>query len=82
VGSLSSDRALAKDGSRGSTADGGDARRSAVRKRFLELGLDVATPEQQTSQGLGRFQEAEIKKWWPIIRPPTSRASERRRTTA
>jgi tripartite-type tricarboxylate transporter receptor subunit TctC len=40
----------------------------AVRKRFAELGLDVATPEQQTPQGLAAFQEAEIKKWWPIIK--------------
>jgi len=39
-----------------------------VRKRFAELGLDVATPEQQTPQGLAAFQEAEIKKWWPIIK--------------
>ena len=40
----------------------------AVRKRFGELGLDVAAPEQQTPQGLAAFQEAEIKKWWPIIK--------------
>jgi len=40
----------------------------AVRKRFADLGLDVASKEQQTSQGLAAFQEAEIKKWWPIIK--------------
>jgi tripartite-type tricarboxylate transporter receptor subunit TctC len=40
----------------------------AVRKRFGELGLDVASPEQQTPQGLAAFQAAEIKKWWPIIK--------------
>lgn len=40
----------------------------AVRKRFADLGLDVATKEQQTPQGLAAFQEAEIKKWWPIIK--------------
>jgi tripartite-type tricarboxylate transporter receptor subunit TctC len=40
----------------------------AVRKRFVELGLDVASPEQQTPQGLAAFQAAEIKKWWPIIK--------------
>jgi len=66
----SSDRAaLPKDVSRGSTARW--RTRSpirAVRKRFLELGLDVATPEQTDSQGLAAFQEAEIKKWWPIIK--------------
>jgi tripartite-type tricarboxylate transporter receptor subunit TctC len=40
----------------------------AVRKRFVELGLDVASAEQQTPEGLAAFQEAEIKKWWPIIK--------------
>ena len=40
----------------------------AVRKRFAELGLDVASKEQQTPAGLAAFQEAEIKKWWPIIK--------------
>jgi tripartite-type tricarboxylate transporter receptor subunit TctC len=40
----------------------------AVRKRFADLGLDVASKEQQTPQGLAAFQEAEIKKWWPIIK--------------
>ena len=39
----------------------------AVRKRFVDLGIDVATAEQQTPQGLAAFQAAEIKKWWPII---------------
>jgi tripartite-type tricarboxylate transporter receptor subunit TctC len=39
----------------------------AVRKRFAGLGIDVASKEQQTPQGLAAFQEAEIKKWWPII---------------
>ena len=40
----------------------------AVRKRFGELGLDVASREQQTPQGLAAFQAAEITKWWPIIK--------------
>jgi tripartite-type tricarboxylate transporter receptor subunit TctC len=41
---------------------------TAVRKRFAELGLDVASREQQTPEGLATFQAAEIKKWWPIIK--------------
>lgn len=41
---------------------------TAVRRRFAELGLDVASREQQTPQGLAAFQAAEIKKWWPIIK--------------
>jgi tripartite-type tricarboxylate transporter receptor subunit TctC len=37
-----------------------------VRTRFSELGLDVASREQQTPEGLAAFQKAEIEKWWPI----------------
>ena len=40
----------------------------AVKARFTELGLDMASPEQQTPQGLAKFQQAEIDKWWPIIK--------------
>ena len=40
----------------------------AVRARFVELGLDVASREQQTPEGLSAFQKAEIEKWWPIIK--------------
>ncbi len=40
----------------------------AVRPPFAELGLDVASREQQTPEGLAAFQKAEIEKWWPIIR--------------
>ena len=39
-----------------------------VRARFTELGLDVASREQQTPEGLAAFQKAEIEKWWPIIK--------------
>jgi tripartite-type tricarboxylate transporter receptor subunit TctC len=40
----------------------------AVKARFTELGLDVASSEQQTPEGLAKFQQAEIDKWWPIIK--------------
>jgi tripartite-type tricarboxylate transporter receptor subunit TctC len=40
----------------------------AVRARFAELGLDVASREQQTPEGLAAFHKAEIDKWWPIIK--------------
>jgi tripartite-type tricarboxylate transporter receptor subunit TctC len=40
----------------------------AIRARFAELGLDVASREQQTPQGLAAFHKAEIEKWWPIIK--------------
>jgi tripartite-type tricarboxylate transporter receptor subunit TctC len=39
-----------------------------VRKRFADLGLDVASREQQTPEGLAAFHKAEIEKWWPIIK--------------
>ena len=40
----------------------------AVRARFAELGLDVASREQQTPEGLAAFHKAEVEKWWPIIK--------------
>lgn len=40
----------------------------AVRARFSDLGLDIASREQQTPEGLAAFHKAEIEKWWPIIR--------------
>jgi tripartite-type tricarboxylate transporter receptor subunit TctC len=39
-----------------------------VKARFAQLGLDVAAREQQTPQGLTAFQNAEMDKWWPIIK--------------
>jgi tripartite-type tricarboxylate transporter receptor subunit TctC len=39
-----------------------------VRTRFADLGLDVASREQQTPEGLAVFQKTEIEKWWPIIK--------------
>ena len=43
----------------------GDAR---VRKRLAELGQDVPSRELQTLEGFAAFHQAEIEKWWPIIR--------------
>jgi tripartite-type tricarboxylate transporter receptor subunit TctC len=40
----------------------------ALQKRFSDLGLDVASREQQTPEGLAAFQKVEIEKWWPIIK--------------
>jgi tripartite-type tricarboxylate transporter receptor subunit TctC len=39
-----------------------------VRERFSDLGLDVAPREQQSPQALAAFQQAEMDKWWPIIK--------------
>jgi tripartite-type tricarboxylate transporter receptor subunit TctC len=46
----------------------------AVRGRFADLGLDVASREQQTPEGLVAFHNAEIEKWWPIIRAANIKA--------
>jgi len=40
----------------------------AVQGRLHDLGLDIATRDQQTPEGLAAFQKTEIEKWWPIIR--------------
>jgi tripartite-type tricarboxylate transporter receptor subunit TctC len=40
----------------------------ALRARFSDLGLDVASREQQAPEGLAAFHKAEIDKWWPIIK--------------
>jgi tripartite-type tricarboxylate transporter receptor subunit TctC len=40
----------------------------AMRQRFTELGFDVPAREQQTPEALGAFHQAEIAKWWPIIK--------------
>ena len=40
----------------------------AVQVRLAELGLDVASRELQTPEGLAAFHKAEIEKWWPIIK--------------
>jgi len=40
----------------------------AVRARFGDLGLDIASAEQQTPQGLAAFHRAEIDRWWPVLK--------------
>jgi tripartite-type tricarboxylate transporter receptor subunit TctC len=39
-----------------------------VRKRFDELGIQMAPPAQQTPAALRAFQKAEADRWWPIIK--------------
>lgn len=41
---------------------------AAVKKRFSELGLQVAPRAEQTPEALRAFQKAEAEKWWPIIK--------------
>jgi tripartite-type tricarboxylate transporter receptor subunit TctC len=40
----------------------------AVRTRLAELGQEIFPRAQQTPEALAAFQEAEIAKWWPIIK--------------
>ena len=40
----------------------------AVKKRFAEVGLDVPPVAQQNPEALARHQQAEVKKWWPMIK--------------
>jgi tripartite-type tricarboxylate transporter receptor subunit TctC len=39
-----------------------------VKKRFADLGLDVASRAQQTPEGLAAHHTEEIRKWWPVIK--------------
>jgi tripartite-type tricarboxylate transporter receptor subunit TctC len=40
----------------------------AIRKRFTDLGHEVAPIERQTPAGLAAYYKAETDKWWPIIK--------------
>ena len=40
----------------------------AVGTRLSDLGLDMASREQQSPEGLAAFHKGEIEKWWPIIK--------------
>jgi tripartite-type tricarboxylate transporter receptor subunit TctC len=39
-----------------------------VRSRLTDLGQDIPPREQQTPQALGALNQAEIDKWWPIVK--------------
>lgn len=40
----------------------------AIRRKLVELSQDIFPREQQTPEALGAYQQAEITKWWPIIK--------------
>ena len=46
----------------------------ATRKRLLDIGQDLYTPDMSMPEALGKFQKAEIEKWWPIIKGAGIRA--------
>ena len=41
---------------------------TSVRQRLGDLGQEIWPPEKQTPQALSAFQQAEIDKWWPIVK--------------
>jgi tripartite-type tricarboxylate transporter receptor subunit TctC len=41
---------------------------SNVLARLADLGQHIPPREQQTPEALRAYQEAEIKKWWPIVK--------------
>jgi tripartite-type tricarboxylate transporter receptor subunit TctC len=40
----------------------------ATKKRLADIGQQLPSLEQQTSQALAAYQGEEIAKWWPIIK--------------
>ena len=41
---------------------------AATRSRLVDLGEEVIPDDQQSPEALRALQEADIKKWWPLIR--------------
>jgi tripartite-type tricarboxylate transporter receptor subunit TctC len=37
-------------------------------KRMVDLGLDMPDADQRTPEALGALRQAEIDKWWPILK--------------
>jgi tripartite-type tricarboxylate transporter receptor subunit TctC len=40
----------------------------ATRKKLIDLAQEIFPPEEQSPEALRKFQQAEIDKWWPIIK--------------
>lgn len=46
----------------------------AVQKRFTELGIQMASPAQQTVEAFRAFHRAEAERWWPVIKAANIKA--------
>ncbi len=40
----------------------------STRKKLVDLAQEIFPPEEQSPEALRKFQQAEIDKWWPIIK--------------
>ena len=40
----------------------------AIRKKVIDMGLDMPAADQRTPEALGALQKADSDKWWPIIK--------------
>jgi tripartite-type tricarboxylate transporter receptor subunit TctC len=47
---------------------------ASVRQRFAEISQEIVPREQQNPQALDALQQAEIEKWWPIIKAANIKA--------
>jgi tripartite-type tricarboxylate transporter receptor subunit TctC len=47
---------------------------ATVRQRFADQGQDTPPREQQTPEALRAYQNAEIERWWPIIKAANIKA--------
>jgi len=46
----------------------------AVRQRLIEMGQEIAPADQQTPEGLRKRHQADIEKWWPIMKAANIRS--------
>ena len=46
----------------------------ALQQRFVELGQEIPPLEKQSPTGLRDLQQAEIRKWWPLVKAANIRA--------
>jgi len=47
---------------------------ATVRRRLADIGQEIFPREQQTPHALAAYQEAEIDKWWPIVKEANIKA--------
>jgi hypothetical protein len=41
---------------------------AATRSRLVDLGEEIIPDDRQSPEALRALQEADIKKWWPLIK--------------